>query len=200
YGGFLDIGDREVPIPLSALSWVSENELMLNLDEQQLENLPDLGTNWPDVTDATWNNEVNTYWTDNGFDVGYGATDSQTIMYASNLIDADLGDAGFGANGSVDDLLVDLSQSQATWIVVDYGTLFDNNLVPVPFSAIDVSMVDNGFGFTPNIDLTTFEGAPRIDSASFDQAGLVDSTFDDDIVTYWEDAGYTVGVDQNMTQ
>ncbi|MCB0111176.1 MAG: PRC-barrel domain-containing protein, partial [Caldilineaceae bacterium] len=180
YGGFLDIGDREVPIPLSALSWVSENELMLNLDEQQLENLPDLGTNWPDVTDATWNNEVNTYWTDNGFDVGYGATDSQTIMYASNLIDADLGDAGFGANGSVDDLLVDLSQSQATWIVVDYGTLFDNNLVPVPFSAIDVSMVDNGFGFTPNIDLTTFEGAPRIDSASFDQAGLVDSTFDDD--------------------
>ncbi|HRW05471.1 MAG TPA: PRC-barrel domain-containing protein [Caldilineaceae bacterium] len=200
YGGFLDIGDREVPIPLSALSWVSENELMLNLDEQQLENLPDLGTNWPDVTDATWNDEINTYWTDNGFDVGYGATGSQTIMYASNLIDADLGDAGFGANGSVEDLLIDLSQSQATWVVVNYGDLFGNDLVPVPFSAIDVSMVDNGFGFTPNIDLTTFEGAPRIDSASFDQAGLVDSTFDDDIVTYWEDAGYTVGVNQNMTQ
>lgn len=37
-----------------------------------------------------------------------------------------------------------------------------------------------------------FEQAPRIDRNSFDASGLFDSSFDDTVVTFWEDAGYPV--------
>ncbi|MEZ4617587.1 MAG: PRC-barrel domain-containing protein [Caldilineaceae bacterium] len=200
YGGFLDIGDREIPIPLSALSWVSENELMLNLDEQQLDALPDVGQNWPNVTDATWNDEIVDFWDNNGFDAGYGATDAQTVMYALESTDYDFGDVGLGTNGSINDILIDLSQSQALWVIVDYGGLFNDELVPVPFSAIDVSTNGDAFSFTPNVDLNMFENAPTLDRNTFDQGGLFDNTFDDNVTTYWEDGGYTVGTDANMNQ
>ncbi|MEZ4867816.1 MAG: PRC-barrel domain-containing protein [Caldilineaceae bacterium] len=200
YGGFLDIGDRVVPVPLSAFNWNGQNDLVLNVAEDRLQALPDLGNSWPNVADPNWNNDIVNFWTNEGVDPGFAATNTQTVMYASNLIGYSLSDVGFGAQGSVYDLLVNPAQSDATYAIVDYGGLFDNNLVAIPFSAVDVSVVNNGFSFTPNVDLNTLQTAPRIDRASFDQTGLFNSSFDDEINTYWEDAGYNVGVGAPATQ
>ncbi|MEZ4733957.1 MAG: PRC-barrel domain-containing protein [Caldilineaceae bacterium] len=194
YGGFLDIGDSEVAVPMSAFNWGSENELILNVAEDQLEALPDVGADWPNVTDATWNDEIVNFWENEGINTGFASADTQTVMYASNLIGYSLSDVGFGAEGSVYDILVNPSQSNAPYAIVDYGGLFDSNLAAIPFSAFDVGVADGGFSFTPNIGLDTLQGAPVIERNSFDQTGLYDADFDSEINTYWEDAGYDVGV------
>jgi sporulation protein YlmC with PRC-barrel domain len=200
YGGFLDLGDREVPVPLSAFDWAAENELILNVAEERLEALPDVGADWPNVADATWNDEITNFWTNEGINTGFASADTQTVMYISNLTGYSLADTGLGAQGSVHDVLIDLSQSQATYAIVDYGGLFDNDLAAIPFSAFDVGVADGGFAFTPNVDLNTLQTAPRIERTSFDQTGLYDAGFDDEITTYWEDAGYEVGVGDGVLE
>ncbi|MEZ4715014.1 MAG: PRC-barrel domain-containing protein [Caldilineaceae bacterium] len=160
YGGILDLGDREIPIPLSAFSWAGNNTLSLNVTEEQLDQLPELGNDWPNVADASWNDDVAGFWNNLGVAPGYGATDSQTVMYISNLIDLNLADFGLGAEGAIHDILIDLSNAQAQHVIVDYGGLFDNDLVAVPFSAIDVNVVDDGFQFTPNVSVDVLRNAP----------------------------------------
>lgn len=194
YGGFLDIGDRVVPIPLSAFNWQEENELVLNIDEQQLDSLPDVGANWPNVTDNTWNDEISSYWNDLGIDPGYGVNDSETIMYVSNLVGFNLTDVGFGDQGSINDLLVNPSQSSAQYVMVDYGGLFNNEVVAVPFGAFDVTQVNGDFTFTPNIDLETLQNAPTIAANEFEQSGLYNPDFTQDWNNYWSNLGYELGL------
>lgn len=192
YGGFLDLGDSEVPVPLSAFSWANEYELTLNIDEQQLDALPDLDSNWVNAADVTWNDDVVNFWNNAGVNPGYGAMDSQTVMYLSEFMDYEMNDFGIGSEGEIHDLLINLNSSQALWAIVDYGGLFNDELIPVPFSAVDVNMNGDAFDFTPNMDPVLLETAPRIDRVSFDEAGLIDENFDDDIATYWEDSGYEI--------
>lgn len=44
------------------------------------------------------------------------------------------------------------------------------------------------------------QSAPVIERASIDQTGLFDAGFDDEITTYWEDAGYEVGVGDSVLE
>ncbi len=194
YGGFLDIGDRVVPIPLSAFDWQAENELVLTVDEQQLDSLPDVGNNWPNVADNSWNDDIVNYWNGLGVNPGYGANDANTIMYVSNLIDFNLTDVGFGDQGSIDDLLVDPSQSNAIYVVVDYGGLFNSDLVAVPFGAFDVTQANGEFTFTPNIDLQTLQDAPTIARNNFEQSGLYNPDFTQDWDNFWSNLGYDLGL------
>lgn len=194
YGGFLDLGDREVPIPLSAFNWQSENEVVLTVDEQQLESLPDVGNDWPNVIDNTWNDEIVNYWNNLGINPGYGAEDDETVMYVSNLIGFNLTDVGFGEQGSLNDILVNPAQSNAPYVIVDYGGLFNNDLVAVPFGAFDVSQAGGDFTFTPNIDLDTLQNAPTIAANEFEQSGLYNPDFTQDWNNYWSDLGYELGL------
>jgi uncharacterized protein YrrD len=194
YGGFLDIGDRVVPVPLSAFNWQAENELVLNVDEQQLESLPDVGNDWPNVTDNTWNDEIADYWNNLGINPGYGANDSNTIMYVSNLVGFSLTDVGFGDQGSINDILVNPSQSTAQYVIVDYGGLFNNEVVAVPFGAFDVAQANGEFTFTPNIDLETLQNAPTIAANEFEQSGLYNPDFTQDWNNFWSDLGYELGI------
>lgn len=194
YGGFLDIGDRVVPMPLSAFDWQAENELVLNVDEQQLEALPDVGNDWPNVADNTWNDEIVNYWNNLGINPGYGANDANTIMYVSNLVGFNLTDVGFGDQGSINDLLVHPSQSIAQYVIVDYGGLFNSELVAVPFGTFDVAQANGDFTFTPNIDLETLQNAPTIAANEFEQSGLYNPDFTQDWNNYWRNLGYELGV------
>ncbi len=194
YGGFLDLGDREIPVPLSAFNWVAENELTLNVAEEQLDALPEVDDEWPNVADATWNDAIVDFWNDNNVDPGYGATDAQTVMYVSNLIDFNLADTGFGAQGALDDLLIDLSGSNAPYTVVDYGGLLNENLVAMPFGAFDVTAANGEFTFTPNIDLDTLQTAPQIERDSFEENGLFTQEIAAEWNSFWRELGYDLGL------
>jgi sporulation protein YlmC with PRC-barrel domain len=64
FGGFLDIGDEEVPIPLAAFSLQPENELLLlDADEQMLEDAPELDDDfWTNPVDEEIEAEITNYW------------------------------------------------------------------------------------------------------------------------------------------
>ncbi len=198
YGGFLDIGDTELPVPLSAFAWGVENDLVLNIPEQTLDDLPDMGTDWVNAEDPTWDDQINQYWGDNGLTPGFDVTaESGPVMWASELINSyGVGDAGFGAS-SVNNLLIDLGQGRVRYAVVDYGgvgtygTAYGTELAVVPFNALDMQAVGGEFGFDEGFDQGIIETAPRItDPTILNEGTIFDPTYGDQINTYWEDQGF----------
>jgi sporulation protein YlmC with PRC-barrel domain len=70
YGGILTIGADVVPVPLQALQWVPEQEaFFLNMDEQQLETLPDIGDQDVEAMFPQWDAQVAEFWRTQGVDV-----------------------------------------------------------------------------------------------------------------------------------
>ncbi len=199
YGGILELGDKQVPMPLSAFTWEGEGirPLILNFDEQTLESFPDIVDAWPDYQVPNWDQEVVDFWNSAGVNVGFDLPEGvTTVMYASELQDLSLGaydDFGYGA-AAIQDMVIDLSNGTVRYILVDYGAgLFDDNLVAVPFSAFDVTSFQNGLlAFDANFDVAELENAPTFDRTLYDEGGYYDSTFDDNIETYWTDLGYEV--------
>lgn len=195
YGTSFTIGDSAVPAPLRALNWGGENHLILTVAEERLAALPEVGANWPDIVDATWEDEIVDFWVNEGIDPGFAAADTQMVMNISGLIGYTLIEAGLGAESAIeiDDMLVNLSQGYAPYAIVDYGGLLNDNLVAVPFDAFDVTVEGGRVGFALTVDLDTLQSAPLIERASFEEVGLFSADFDDEITNYWEEAGYEVG-------
>jgi sporulation protein YlmC with PRC-barrel domain len=191
HGGFLDLGDSEFAVPMHAFSWGADDQLIVNVDQQSLENYPELGANWPNVDDGSWNEGLNEFWSNMGFDSGSDADMSSTgIVRASDLMDLDTGDMGFGA-GSVEDVLIDLQQGIAKFVLLDFGGgLGDDELVAVPFGAFDPqSLQNNELAFGPDFDSTWLESAPRFDRNVLAEGGIFEPTFDDDVEAYWQEQG-----------
>ena len=195
YGGFLDIGDTELPVPLSAFTWGPSNELVLNFPEEELQNFPDLGTDWPDVNDPAWDDDANGFWRNIGIDPGYDATTaSNSIVRASTIVGYSVGDVGYGP-GTVRDLIIDLGQNRAKYVILSYGmgVTYDEELVAVPFSAFDASGFGNQLIFAGDLDPTVLDQAPRFDNTLYNDGAPLDATWDDNFDSYWADRGYTVG-------
>lgn len=193
YGGFLDIGDTELPVPLSAFTWHAENGLVLNFNEEVLQNMPDVGENWPNAQDAAWDDELNQFWGDLGFDTGEDITEaSNTIVRASTINGYPIADLGVGA-GAVNDLIIDLGTSQVKYAVVSYGaaTVADEWIL-VPFSAFDANAFGDEFAYSTGIDLATLDEAPRVDRDLLYSTTPIDSTLDDQIDTFWDERGFEV--------
>ncbi|MEZ4619625.1 MAG: PRC-barrel domain-containing protein [Caldilineaceae bacterium] len=193
YGGFLDLGDTQLAMPLSAFSWSVDNDLVLNIDEQQLRSFPSLGDDWPKLDDPLWDNEVNQFWQDAQVTSGISVnSDTSQVMYLSDLLDKEIGDIGFG-EGDIHDVLINLTQSHARYIIADYGTEpFHDNLIAIPFSVLFGRMIEDQLHFNEQIDLAMLEAAPGLDRVRFDEADLFARDFDDEISNYWVGKGYDV--------
>jgi sporulation protein YlmC with PRC-barrel domain len=193
YGGFLGLGDTRFAVPLNAFTWGTQGELVLNIDEATLENYPDLGADWPNVADPTWDDQIVQFWRGAGLDPGFEITEqTQTVVRISELIGFGAADFGYGA-GNVDDILIDLSQGQARYVVLDYGTAFwDDDLAAVPFTAFDPQTLQTGaWGTDPAMDPAALQGAPRIQRGAGTTVYGRDATTQWD--TYWQPYGYPVG-------
>ena len=169
YGGFLDLGDTELPMPLRAFAWSPDGDLILNFDEQALEDFPDLGTDWFDPGVASWDDEVAGFWNNIGLTPQFDYTEpTNTVVRVDDLIGYDIGDIGLGAN-NVDDLLIDLGESRIEYVLVAYDPgLFNDELVAVPFNAFQPMAIDSNTSFNdgqlylrPEVDAATIESAPR---------------------------------------
>jgi hypothetical protein len=122
YGGFLEIGDRQIAVPLSAFAWGAEDQLILNFDEQELENFPDVGGDWPDIADPAWDDEVIGFWNNIGIDPGVDISEaSNTVVWAQDLMGYPLVDLGAGA-GTIYNMIINLANSHISYILADFGT------------------------------------------------------------------------------
>ena len=199
YGGFLDIGDEDVMVPLPALEWDSEDEVfVLIVEEAILEQWPDLEEEWPAVTDPAWDDEVVAFWEDAGIDVFWDPViEINTVTWASELMDSDIDFEAETAIGTVDDLVVELSQGRAKYVLLSFDEgLAGEEVRAVPFSAFDVSAVADGeFVIEPAIDLDTLAATPSIGSDSFADVIIFNEAWDNDLDLFWEELGYPVAAD-----
>jgi len=191
YGGVLDLGDKDIVVPMNAFAIGEEGELVLNIDETALENYPDVGNDWPNLNDPAWDDDVNTYWNDTGVNVGEGfAEATTTVGWASDIIGRNIADLGFGA-GSILDILVNLGTGHAPYLVVDHGEGLDTDPLIIPLSAYDVSDWNNEFAYGPDFTPDMIETAPRWDREMYPEGTAFDEEFGDNIESFWNDLGFS---------
>jgi sporulation protein YlmC with PRC-barrel domain len=203
YGGFLDIGDTELLVPLRALRWRSiEQDMILGFDEQLLESYPeltDLTEGSPRLDDPSWYDGIAAFWTDLGFggDTDAASTFDPTtdvVVRASDLLGFSLVDIGGGV-GRIQNMLIDLNSSRAPYLLIGFGTTAaGDDAYMIPFSAVDIIDVDaNEIALDANIALETLQLAPRFDRLLFQRPlGAIDPIYREQADTFWEEQGVTL--------
>lgn len=198
YGGFLDIGDKTVAVPLNALRWNANGRFVLNFDEQQLRSFPDLGNDWPDFSNAHWMDQVKAFWHNLGFDddTNGQAAQSNQVVRASDLTGFSIGDIGFG-DGTTKNLIIDLGQGIVKYAVLSYSTgLFSNQLVAVPLRAFNATPSGKQLGFANGVDRSVLEAAPHLDRNLLTRTGPLDQTWADQNNTFWAQHGFAADSNQ----
>lgn len=192
YGGILDLGDTDIVVPLSAFVWGAEDELILNFDEQVLENFPDVGNDWPDIADPAWDDDVNTFWSDNGFATGidFDETNTDTVMWLSDMTGFALVDLGEGV-GTIQDVMVNLGNSRIAYLLFGFGTTpAAGGSYVIPYSALSIEdLSDSEFDFAEGIDMESLRTAPRYDPALYPDTGIMTEEDLAEFTTYWQDQG-----------
>ena len=193
YGGILDVGDTDMPVPLSAFSWGSEDELILNIDGQRLENFPGVSNDWPVPDDTNWDLDVRNFWEGIDVDPGFEAEQSMHgVRRASDLIGGPISGGEFG-DRSVQDMLISLGEGRVSYVLIsELGVGADDGWYVVPFSAFDTTAPQNGFTLNPDFDPGLLDQAPRFDMATLGQSPVFTEGYDDEWQGYWDDAGYPV--------
>lgn len=64
YGGFLGMGDKLFALPWSIFSYDAADDCFkIPLDKEKLKNSPGFDKDhWPDMSNTTWRNSINTYY------------------------------------------------------------------------------------------------------------------------------------------
>jgi sporulation protein YlmC with PRC-barrel domain len=190
YGGVLDLGDKDIVVPLNAFAVGPEGELVLNIDETALENYPDVGNDWPDLNDPAWDDDVNNFWSETGITGGTDFEEATTsVARASELMGHRVADLGAGA-GSVLDILVNLGTGQAPYVIVDYGEGLDTDPYVLPISAFDVAAWNEELSYGPDFTPDMLETAPRFDQDAYPVGTPLDNDFGDNIESFWNDLGF----------
>lgn len=198
YGGVLELGDKDIVMPLSAFKIGQEGELVLNFDEAALENYPDMGGDWPDLTAANWDDDVNAFWSGLGIASAPDYTEATTnVVKASELIGYAVTDLGDGA-GSVEDIIINLGTATATYALVNFGAVGTNdNVYAVPFSAFNLAERGDVLTFNADITADTFANAPHFDRSVYVPGEPLNPTWHDEFDTFWGDLGFDVGNNNN---
>jgi len=192
YGGVLDVGDTDMPVPLSAFSWGGEDQLTLNIDGETLANFPGVGNDWPVSDDTNWDVDVRNFWQGINVDTGFDAEQSmQGVRRVSTLLSSPIvgGETG---DRTVQDIIISLGEGRASYVLIDADEGVGESLHAVPFTTFDATAPEAGFTWSPDFDPTMLEGAPQIDRATFAENRVYDETYDDEWENFWGGLGFPV--------
>jgi sporulation protein YlmC with PRC-barrel domain len=196
YGGFLDLGDKDIFVPLNAFVVGPDGGLVLNFDENALEQFPEVDDNWPDFNDPTWDDDINNFWTTAGVQPNYDMMEaSQSVGWISEILGNQIGDVGFGVGG-VTDILINLGTGQAKYALVDYGAGFGGvgeGAYLLPMSAFDMTNRDGGLLYSANLTPEMLQEAPRFDPNLYPNDQAIDPGFDVEADNWWNEQGYETG-------
>lgn len=194
YGGFLDLGDKDIVVPFSAFSRGPEDELVLNFDEQTLESFPDVGNDWPDITDDAWDDDVDAFWRENNFDsvIDFDETNTSSVMWLSDMTSFTFADIGEGV-GTIQDVLVDMGNSRIKYLLLGYGASPATDLLIVPYEALDVQdLSDAEIALGSDIDLDMVQTMPRFEPSLYPDTEIYDEADFSDIDAYWDEHGIEI--------
>jgi sporulation protein YlmC with PRC-barrel domain len=120
FGGFMGMGEKLFAYPVRVFSVGRDGEaLVLNVEKERLKQAPGFERDrWPDWTaEEGYRGEVDRYY---GPTVQLEPRPNMLLRRASELLDADVTAAAGGDDiGDVDDMVVDISNGQVQYVVVD---------------------------------------------------------------------------------
>jgi sporulation protein YlmC with PRC-barrel domain len=120
YGGFLNVGEKRVAVPLNAMSLKQDGTFLLNVPPNDLEKAPDLADDWPQAGSPKWDTDVRNFWHNEGFDVTFDPSVSgNRIRRINDWIGSPLNDVGLGA-GTVQDMIVALDQGRVPYVLASF--------------------------------------------------------------------------------
>jgi sporulation protein YlmC with PRC-barrel domain len=194
HGGFLDIGDSEFPVPLSAMQWGAEaDEMIVSITPEMLETFPDLGEDWPGDFTEGWHTDLDTFWSNVGFDVsGVQNIEPGPVVRASELIGYGVGATDAEGFGNVQDMVIDLPTSQVKYMILSFADTdtYGNEWVAVPYTAFDPAGFGDEFVFAGDFDRNLLTDAPRIDEVGLYEAGEFNTEWDEEFEAFWTEHGY----------
>lgn len=192
YGGFLDLGDRDIYLPLSAFTIGQDGGLYLAMAEEELEAYPEVSDDFPNFEDADWGAQLDEYWAGVGVEAPVSAERaSGNTAWASNLIGFPL--LGWGdVQASVMDLLINLQSGKAEYALVagdTLGTDVDGPYI-VPIQALTVDRAGEQITFEGEVDDNVLTEAPRLSAETFPEGEVIGGDFDEEINNTWRDLGF----------
>jgi len=193
FGGFADIGDKLFAIPLSTISFNSEDQaVVFDSDEQMLQNAPSFDENtWPDMTSPEWDTDIRDYWQNQGVTVAdeanlvdETAVVDRSAMRASELIGYNVVNAAGEDLGEIEDLMLGLDSQQVNYAVLSFGGFLDigEKLFAIPVTALRLDTAQEAVVF--DVDEATLENAPGFDPNNWPDTA--NPQWDLDARDYWQ--------------
>jgi sporulation protein YlmC with PRC-barrel domain len=198
YGGFLTLGQSQIPVPLNAFTMIDADTLVANFDQNMLDQFPYTDDNW--MENDGWNQDAVDFWGGMGFgEASFGDTATPAIAGATQFVQAEdiIGRQvalateadDMGNSGNIDDLLLDLARGYAKYLLVDVGDIEVDGMYAVPFTAFDFSQVGDVYTFNDRFDNTWLNDAPVTDRAFLtDPTVAPNMAADND--AYWNERGF----------
>ncbi len=195
YGGFLELGETQIPMPLDAFTF-SDDRLIANFNQEDLEAFPEMDDQWFEST--AWDANVGAFWTER--DLGQGNIRAEGAVPAfvrvEDLINRTV--AWGDAQASIEDLLLDLGRGSAKYLLVNSGDLDVDGLYAVPFGAFDLAAsTGDELVFGSDFDAADLADAPIIQRAWFEDRANADPQVERDVQTYWGERGFFQDWDMN---
>jgi len=188
YGGFMGMGDKLYAIPLNAFEFrqdgdkKDEYKVHLTIAEEHLKNAPGFDNKqWPDMADAKFRGEVDTYYSTHGMkadakmdhkdmahsgDKAQGPTDKKGLVWtrrASQAIGADVHNKADEDLGEISDLVFDTRTGKIHYAVLSFGGVMGigDKLFAVPMDSLASKHDDNKFVIDKSKD--DLKNAPGFD-------------------------------------
>jgi sporulation protein YlmC with PRC-barrel domain len=194
HGGFLDIGDSDFPVPLSAMQWgAEEDEMLVSISPEMLETFPDIADDWPGEFGEGWHTDLDAFWSGAGFDVtGIQNTQPGPIVRASELIGYGVGTTDAPTLGNVQDLVIDLANSQVKYIILSFADSaeFGDDWVAVPYNVFNSAAFGDEFVFNDDFDRNWLVDAPRVNETGLYESPEFNTEWDDQIRGFWAEHGF----------
>ncbi len=149
FGGFLGLGEQNIPVPLSELQWNPELfTFVWDIPAANFEELTAFEDGWPDLT-ADWTTEATSTWDFLGLtsDPDLGNLGSGQLIMAEKLVDMGVENSTGDDLGGLDDLVINWQSGQVLYAVMGTGGflgLGESNFA-VPLSSITFSSVEDDY-------------------------------------------------------
>jgi sporulation protein YlmC with PRC-barrel domain len=198
HGGFLNIGESQVMVPLAALQWNPAEEafIITTSGAELFDAWPELADGWPDTSDPAWDDAVIQFWDNAGVNSPWDPAAERTqVAWASQLLEGELNLAA-ERRAEIEDVFINLSQSQVTYVLLaeDEALFDDTNWHALPYHALaSFASPEGRLVFTPEIGMDTLAGAPSIAPDTLESGVVFDERWDDELDTYWQQAGFATG-------
>jgi sporulation protein YlmC with PRC-barrel domain len=197
HGGFLDIGDSDFPVPLSAMQWGAESdEMIVSITPDMLESFPDIEDNWPGDFAEGWHDALDEFWSAAGFDVSTTQNiEPGRVVWASELIGYGIGATDASGLGNVQDMVIDLPTSQVKYMILSLAdtATYGSEWIAVPYTAFDAAAFGDEFIFAGDFDRAVLVDAPRIDEVGLYDTGEFNTEWDEQFEAFWREHGFNFG-------